>query len=90
MPYTASPISPPLLRALLLLIALAWLALASGCAVLDAAGIGGEPLLQCQRRTGKAFIDDTLLGGTQAHFSVVRRMRDADALCETAASGSKP
>ena len=55
-------------------------ALLAGCSTLESAGIGGEPRIYC--RQGVAMLDDRLIGPDQARLSVVRRIKDADALCK--------
>lgn len=58
--------------------------LLSGCSTLNEYGIGGEPLIYC--RHGEAVLDDRIAGSDNVRLSVVRRAKDADALCKTAAS----
>ena len=61
-------------RALILALAL------SGCSTLESVGVGGEPRIYC--RQGEAVLDDRLLGPDHARLSVVRRIMDADPLCQ--------
>ena len=52
-----------------------------GCSTLERYGIGGPPTIHC--RGGHAVLDDRLRGPEQARLSFVRRVADADRLCET-------
>lgn len=52
----------------------------SGCSTINNAGIGGAPVLACSK-SGKAQIDDKLIGSEGVHLSVVRRFQDGDPLC---------
>lgn len=54
--------------------------LLSGCSTLERYGIGGAPLIFC--RQGVAVIDDRIAGPDSARLSLVRRIKDADALCK--------
>jgi hypothetical protein len=63
-------------------LAIAALALAlTGCAQLQKYGIGGEPVLMCDREK-TAHIDDRIAGPDQARLSLVRRFKDGDPLCK--------
>ena len=51
----------------------------SGCSTLADYGIGGPLTILC--REGKAEAEDRIVGSDQARLSVMRRLKDADALC---------
>lgn len=55
--------------------------LLAGCSTLNGYGIGGEPRIACYTRDATAILDDKLVGPVDAHGSIVRRIKDADALC---------
>lgn len=52
----------------------------SGCSTLERYGIGGAPLIFCRQEV--AVIDDRIAGPDSARLSLVRRIKDADALCK--------
>lgn len=51
----------------------------TGCSTLNDLGIGGEPLIFC--RKGQAVIDDKIVGSEASRVTVLRRIKDADAVC---------
>ena len=55
-------------------------ALLAGCSTLAEYGIGGPPVLLCDR-SSRAMIDDRIAGSDSARLSVVRRFEDADPMC---------
>jgi uncharacterized protein YceK len=56
------------------------LAALSGCSTLNNHGIGGQPSLVCSK-SGKAHIDDRLIGSDDVHLTIIRRFEDADSVC---------
>ena len=62
--------------------------LLTGCSTLNEFGIGGPPgLIDI---SGKAYIDDRLLGSDENYISLIRRFKAGDALVKPASAASQP